>query len=422
MSPATLVLLVFFAALSLHLGLEELLAGLNIRVVRRGRGTVPGVLQGIVSPETHARGSTYICHRGRVHQVALLYGALLTIFYLFSGILGVTDRWVAQHVPWSARMQGVVLLMLFAFFNQLAHLPFQMYSTFVVETRFGFNKTTAQTFWLDKLKAGVLGVALGVPFLYGLLWFMSDTGPHWWLWAAGFVVAFQGVVMLLYPVLIAPLFNKFTPLADGDLKRSLEELAARCHFAARGIFVMDGSKRSAHSNAYFTGFGRARRIVLFDTLIQQMSVTELAAVLAHEIGHYKRHHIYKGLALSIALTIAGFYVLSLLLNWPPLYRAFDVSGPAAPMGLLLFSLIVSHLTFWAEPLFNGLSRKYEYEADAYAAAEADGAALASALIKLHEKNLQTAVPHPAYSAYHYSHPTLFERVGALRNHSSGGVA
>ena len=303
---------------------------------------------------------------------------------------------------------------MFSFLSGILSLPLELYETFRLEARFGFNQTTTGTFWLDKLKGLLLALVIGVPFLYALLAFVIYTGALWWLWAALFVIAFQLALTIIYPLLIAPLFNKFTPLAEGELKQRLEELARQCAFAVRGIFVMDGSKRSAHSNAYFTGLGRARRIVLYDTLIKQMSVPELAAVLAHEIGHYKKKHILKMLALSSVLTLCGFYVLSLLLYWKPLYAAFRLGAPSVPMGLLVFSLIAGHLAFWAKPFFSWLSRKYEYQADAYAAGQAGAAPMETALIKLFEKNLSTLLPHPLYSAYHYSHPTLAERIRALR--------
>jgi STE24 endopeptidase len=328
-----------------------------------------------------------------------------------------------RPLPFGDIGRGVALLVLFGLIRSILNLPFELYSTFRIESRFGFNKTTARTFWMDRLKGLVLSLVIGIPFQYAILAFIVNGGKHWWLWASLFVIAFQLVMMVAFPILVAPLFNKFTPLNDGELKSRLEELARRCQFAARGIFVVDGSKRSTHSNAYFTGIGKSRRIVLYDTLIEQMNTDELAAVLAHEIGHYKRKHIIQRLALTVVLTPVAFYVLGLLIDWKPIYDAFGMGSllsasipPArhVAVGVLIFMLISGDFIFWVGPLFSLLSRKHEYEADAYAAQQTSAAPMASALVKLSEKNLSTLLPHPAYSAYHYSHPTLLERLAALR--------
>lgn len=406
----------FLAMFAAHFGLERLLSILNIRHVLAHRDGVPAALQGKVSIETQARSVEYTLARAKFGHVAAVYDALVLLAVLFGGVLPWLDARIAGVVT-GELTRGVVLLFAASVAGGLLHLPLELYSTFVLEERFGFNKTDAKTFLLDKIKALIVGVVIGVPFMYGLLSFMHYSGPLWWVWAALFVIGFQFLMMVLYPLFIAPLFNKFTPLGDGELKAKLEDLAQRTNFATRGIFVMDGSKRSSHSNAYFTGFGRARRIVLFDTLIQQMSVAELAAVLAHEIGHFKLKHIPKMLILSTLMTLAGFFALNLLLNFAPMYRAFGIAEPNVALGLLLFSLIAGEFTFWAGPLFNRLSRKHEYEADAFAAQQTSAEPMETALIKLHEKNLSTTVPHPAYSAYHYSHPTLIERIGALRRSS-----
>ena len=316
-----------------------------------------------MTPETHARSIEYTLARAKFGNLAAVYDAVTELFFLFSGIFAFLFFTVDARGP-GGLTNGVLLMAAVTIFFSLMSLPIQIYSTFVLEAKFGFNKTDVRTFILDRIKGAIVGALVGVPFLYGLLWFIQSTGEWWWVWATVFVIGFQLAMVVIYPLLIAPLFNKFSPLGEGELKAKLEALAQRCNFAARGIFVMDGSKRSAHSNAYFTGFGRARRIVLFDTLIEQLTSDELAGVLAHEIGHYKRGHIPRMLLLGSLLTLGGFFVLSLLIHWPPLYHAFGLPGPDPAAGLILFSLLAGHFTFWVGPLLNALSRKHEYEADA----------------------------------------------------------
>lgn len=413
MPSEKLVLLLFAIFFAAEFIIERVLAVLNARYVEKHRAAIPPPLSGLVTPENYARTAEYTLAKARFGHVQAAIGAALTLTILFSGLLPWLQRQVLA-LGYGELTSGVLLLGAFTVINMLLQLPLTAYSTFGLEARFGFNKTTPKTFILDRVKGLVISAVLGAPFLYALLAFMTRSGPLWWLWAALFVVAFQLVMMVLYPLVISPLFNKFTPLQEGELKTRLEALARHTNFALQGIFVMDGSKRSAHSNAYFTGLGKARRVVLFDTLVNQMSVPELAGVLAHEIGHYKLGHIPKMLVLMSALILASFYALSLLLNWPPLYAAFGLGEPNAAMGLLLFSLIAGVFTFWLGPFMNALSRKHEYEADAYAAEQTqDAPSMASALLKLHKENLSNLTPHPAFSAWHYSHPTLLERLAAL---------
>jgi STE24 endopeptidase len=422
MVPHLAFLLIFLIFFMLHFLIERALALINSRFVYAHRETVPPAVKDTISMETYARSIQYALTRARFGHVTSVYGAGLKLFFLFSGILLMLDEWL-RPLPFGELGRGVALIMAFFIIRNILDLPFDLYSTFRIESRFGFNKTTVKTFWMDQVKGFILSMLIGIPFQYAILLFIVKGGSYWWLWASVFVITFQIVMMIAYPILIAPLFNKFTPLQDGELKNRLVELAQRCQFAARGIFVVDGSKRSTHSNAYFTGIGNSRRIVLFDTLIEQMNIDELAAVLAHEIGHYKRKHILQRLALTIVMTPVAFYILGLLVNWKPMYEAFSMGSLFAPsvpperhvaIGVLLFSMIAGDFTFWVGPFFSFLSRKHEYEADAYAAQQTSAAPMASALMKLSEKNLSTLLPHPAYSAYHYSHPTLLERLGALK--------
>ena len=405
--------IVFLALFAIHFLFERVLSVLNTRHVLANRNHVPAALSGVVSPETYARSIDYTLAKARFGHVAAVWSAAIVMIYLFgdllSGFAAFTGFLNFEEVGY-----GVALIVAFTVSNSLMHLPLEVYSTFFLEKRFGFNKTTLGTFIIDKIKGVLLLVVLGIPFLYALMYFVTQSGELWWLWAALFVIGFQFLMMILFPLVIAPLFNKFTPLQEGELKTKLDELARRCDFATRGIFVVDGSKRSTHSNAYFTGIGKARRIVLFDTLIQQLSVAELTAVLAHEIGHYKKKHIIKFLAISVAFTFAGFYILNLVIDWDPMYQAFSLGVPSRAKGLIVISLIAGSFTFWMEPLMNRLSRKHEYEADAYAVEQTGSAEpMQGALLKLHEKNLSNLTPHPLFSAYHYSHPTLVERLKAL---------
>ncbi|MDB6112542.1 MAG: Ste24 endopeptidase, partial [Pedosphaera sp.] len=297
----------------------------------------------------------------------------------------------------------------------LPGLPFEYYGQFRLEERFGFNTTTPKLWWTDRLKGLLLAVVIGGPLLVLILKLVEWTGPLWWLWAWACLLAFQLIMLVLAPVLIMPLFNKFSPLPEGSLRNRLLALGQRTGFLARSIQVMDGSKRSRHSNAFFTGFGRFRKIVLFDTLVQQLSEPELEAVLAHEIGHYKKKHIPKMLLWSAASSLVGLYVISVLANQEWFYRSFGFEPGSLAPALLLFALLAGIVTFWFSPLAHWWSRRYEYQADAYAAQTMKEAqSLIGALRKLNEKNLSNLTPHPYYSGFYYSHPTLLEREQALR--------
>jgi STE24 endopeptidase len=299
-------------------------------------------------------------------------------------------------------------------------LPLEWFAQFHLEEEFGFNTTTPGLWWLDRLKGLGLALVLGLPLLALILLLAGRLGAGWWIWAWVCLAAFQLVMMILAPVLIMPLFNKFTPLPEGPLREALLDLGRRAGFRARDIQVMDGSKRSRHSNAFFTGLGRFRKIVLFDTLIRQLDPPELASVLAHEIGHCKKGHIPKMIALALGGWLLAFWVMAVLAraDWflPPFGFAAGEMAPA----LLLFALLSGLATFWVSPLFHGLSRRHEYEADAFAAELVQGnAPLISALRKLNEKNLSNLTPHPFYSGFYYSHPTLLEREAALKSWAAG---
>ncbi len=420
MTYERLVPIVFLTFFALEFLVERVLALLNARHVRAHSNAVPDAFKDSVDPETYRKSVDYTLTRLRFGTIEAAEHAVLKLVFLFSGLLPWLSARSMQFIS-NGYIGGAAYLMAIAFIGSLVETPLDLYSTFVIEAKFGFNKISFKEWLTDRVKEGLLAVLIMGPFIAGLLWLILKTGPLWWLWAALFLIGFQMTMSVLYPMIISPLFNKFKPLEDGELRRALDELAKRCHFAASGIYVMDGSRRSTHSNAYFTGLGGARRIVLYDTLVEHLATGELAAVLAHEIGHFKLKHIPKGMLLGCAIILGGFYAFSLALHWAPLYAAFgggtwpaDSSSPqGVAQGFSICMLIVGALTFWRKPLTHALSRKFEYEADAFAKTQTDEKSLRGALMKLFTKNLSNPMPHPLYSAYHYSHPSMVERLKAM---------
>jgi STE24 endopeptidase len=358
------------------------------------------------------RSRAYTLAKGRFALVSLAVSAATTLVALFSGLLPWLDE-ALRGAGLAGAHLFVAYLGVLALAGSVVGLPLSLYGTFVLEERFGFNRTRPALWLRDRAVGLALQLAIGGPLLYAVYGFMQFTGSLWWVWLFAFLVAFQVLLQWAYPTLIAPLFNRFTPLPEGPLRARLEALAAAAGFRNRGLYVMDGSRRSGHSNAYFTGLVRPR-IVLFDTLVAQMSVDEAASVLAHEIGHYRRRHIHRMLLVSAASALLMLFVLSLLVAWPPLYAAFGFAAPSLHAALALASLAGGPFVFWLSPLTARLSRRHEYEADRYAVelARAPGA-LKDALVRLNGENLANLHPHPWYSAWHYSHPTLVERLAAI---------
>ena len=386
---------------------------LNLKHVGAHSAAVPEAFKGFVDEATYRKCIDYTLAKGKFDQIETTYEVAILLIVLFSGVL----PWAFNHfTQWLGASAWAMAVFLFAvgFALTLPGLPLDWYDQFKLEERFGFNTSTQGTWWLDRLKGLLLGIVLGYPLLLLVLKFVDWTGSLWWLWAWAALLVFQMIIAVLAPVLIMPLFNKFTALPDGSLRERLLKLAEKTCFRARSIQVMDGSKRSRHSNAFFTGFGKFRKIVLFDTLIQQLAEPELEAVLAHEIGHFKKKHIPKMLVMSAIASLAGFYCLSVLARQDWFYRAFGFGvGNIAP-ALLLFGLLSGLVTFWISPIAHWWSRRYEYQADAFAAATMEEPrSLIGALRKLNEKNLSNLTPHPVYSSFYYSHPTLFEREQAL---------
>jgi len=417
MPPFVIIALVLILARAIA---ELWLSRLNQRHVCAHEDEVPPAFRGMIDEATYRRSVDYTLAKNRFGDITGVFDTLVLIAVLFSGVLPwAFGRFSASFGRSIWAMAGFLFLVGIAL--SLPGLPFAWYAQFKLEQRFGFNTTAMKTWVLDRAKGFLLAVLLGYPLLALVLKLIEWTGANWWLWAAAVVIAFQLLLLLIAPAIIMPLFNKFTPLPEGALRERLFALARRTRFPSRSIDVMDGSKRSHHSNAFFTGFGRFRKIVLFDTLIAQLTEPELESVLAHEIGHYKKRHVLKLIGVSITGVFMAFAVIAWLASQERFYRAFGFEhqgGFAAANvipAMLLFALLAGTISFWLSPLIHIWSRRFEYEADAFARATmGEPQSLIQALRKLNEKNLSNLTPHPLYSRFYYSHPTLLERERALR--------
>ena len=417
MTPFAIIALVLILARAIT---EVWLSQINQRHVRAQANEVPIAFRGVIDDATYRRSVDYTLAKGRFGDIANLFDAVLLIAVLFSGVLPwAFGSFTASFGASIWAMAGLLFVVGVAL--SILGLPFAWYAQFKLEGRFGFNTSTMRTWVFDRVKGFLLALLLGYPLLALVLKLIDWAGAVWWLWAAAVVIAFQLLLLLVAPAIIMPLFNKFTPLPQGILRERLFALAQRTDFPTRSIELMDGSKRSRHSNAFFTGFGRFRKIVLFDTLVAQLTEPELESVLAHEIGHYKKRHVLKLLGVSIAGVVAGFAAIAWLARQQWFYRAFGFehqAGFAAANvvpALLLFGLLAGTIIFWLSPFINSWSRRFEYEADAFArAAMGEAQSMVHALRKLSEKNLSNLIPHPLYSGFYYSHPTLLERERALQ--------
>ena len=397
---------------------ERYLDGLNVRYALSRRHEVPEAYQAFIDVGAYQKSIDYTVAKIRFSRYQATFDNGVLIAVLITGCLPLLFGELSAVLGEGIWGQSLVLICILALLS-LPALPFDWWSTFRIEQHFGFNKSTPALWLTDKIKGAVIGLVFIWPLLALLLYCVESAGKLWWIWGFGLFFSFQVIMVVVYPMFILPLFNKLKPLEAGDLRERLFALAERTGFSARTILVMDGSKRSGHSNAFFAGFGRFRRIVLYDTLIEQMSVDELEAILAHEIGHYKLGHIPKMIAVSALSTLALFAVLGGLSQSDWLTRAFFFEGAAAnafvPV-LLLVLLLSGVVSFWLSPLMSRLSRKHEYEADHFARdAVGTPAPLVQSLRKLHKENLSNLVPHPLYSAFYYSHPTLLEREHSLHN-------
>jgi STE24 endopeptidase len=408
--------LVFCALLLLVLLARLWLAGRQIRHVARHRGAVPAPFAASVSLASHQKAADYTMAKLRLDLVSKAWNAALLLAWTLLGGLELLNQGL-RAILGDGMVQQLALLAGFLAISSLLELPLTWVRIFRVEQRHGFNRMTPGLWLADGLRSAAVGSALGLPFAALLLWLMESAGPLWWLWCWAVWLGFNLLLLLVYPTLIAPLFNRFEPLADAALRERIEALLARCGFRSNGLYVMDGSRRSAHANAYFTGFGSARRVVFFDTLLKKLSPGEIDAVLAHELGHFRRGHLPRRLALMGAVSLLGFALLGWLSGQIWFYTGLGVRpnlvAPSSALALLLFASIAPLATFCLTPLLNRVSRRHEFEADAYACAQADGRELASALVKLYQDNASTLTPDPLYVRFHYSHPPAAERLARL---------
>jgi STE24 endopeptidase len=411
---------IFTAALLLSVALRFWLATRQMRHVAAHRGAVPPSFVGTVGLEAHQKAADYTLVRSRYGLVTLAFGTAVLLGWTLLGGLDALNALVRDVVqPRSGNLAyQLALLSAFVLISGVLDAPFDLYNTFRIEQRFGFNRMTLRLYLIDAAKGLLIGALIGLPMAALVLWLMASAGPWWWLWAWGAWVAFQLLLLVIYPTLIAPLFNKFEPLPDESLKQRVQALMTRCGFAAKGLFVMDGSRRSAHSNAYFTGLGAAKRVVFFDTLLKRLSVSEVEAVLAHELGHFKLRHVPKRMVTIFAIGLAALALLGWLSRQQWFFTGLGVApnlaAPNDALALLLFMLALPPLGFLITPLAARISRRHEFEADAYARAQTSGSDLANALLKLHEDNAGTLTPDPLYARFYYSHPPASERLAALK--------
>lgn len=405
--------LIFLAALGGTILLRLWLSQRHLRHISRHRDAVPDGFADAISLASHQRAADYSNAKTRLEMLHILVeGALLLAFTLGGGIQMLADFWQA----WlgDGLWRGVALILSVLAISSLIELPLGLYRTFVIDARFGFNRMTPGLFFADLIKQTLLGAALGVPLLLGVLWLMGRMGEYWWLYVWLAWMAFNLMILMLYPSVIAPLFNKFTPLQDAVLSARVETLLKKCGFRSQGLFVMDGSRRSSHGNAYFSGLGASKRIVFFDTLLARLDHDEIEAVLAHELGHFKRRHVIKRIAAMFVLSLAGLWLLGWLMQQPWFYHGLGVATPDTASALLLFLLAGPAFTFPLHPLASLISRHHEFEADRYAAEHAGGEHLIHALVKLYQDNAATLTPDPLHSVFYDSHPPAAQRVAHLR--------
>ncbi|MCK5672223.1 MAG: M48 family metallopeptidase, partial [Spirochaetales bacterium] len=407
------ILILYIVFFTLDFLFQNYLTILNIGELKKNSKSVPSVFKNHIDFETYKKSSEYTRVKSYFTIVSGIFSSIILLVIILTGTFGDIDI-IIESYGLNPYVEGIVYIFALSIVFYIIGLPFSLYSQFKIEEQFGFNKMTIGLFIKDQIKNLVLSGVILTILLLGLFWFMEKAGAYWWIIASLGFITFQLVLSIAYPLLIAPLFNKFAPLEENDLKNLLRNLAEKLKFRTTGIFVMDGSRRSGHSNAYFTGVGKAKRIVLYDTLVSILSQTQIAAVLAHEIGHYKKHHLIKGLILSFFVTTLGFYVVNIFLNYLPLFEAFGFSRVSYHGIFVILSFAAGPFTFFLTPLFTMWSRKHEYEADAFAARNTDyGNDLKEGLIIMSKENLSNLTPHPLYSFYHYSHPTVGERIKAI---------
>jgi STE24 endopeptidase len=409
--------IIFVAALLVTTLLKLWLARRQLTCITAHQGEVPAAFRAQITLSAHQKAADYTRAKTRLSVLSAVFdAALLLAFTLGGGI-----QWIATHATQtfsSPIAQGMAAIVAFLLISTLLQSPFDLYRTFVTEARFGFNKTSLGLYLSDALKSLLLGAVLGLPLLYAVLWLMQRMGDNWWLYVWGVWVAFNLLLLFIYPSFIAPLFNKFMPMQDDSLKQRIEALLQRCGFTAQGLFVMDGSRRSAHGNAYFTGFGKTKRIVFFDTLLARLTPSEIEAVLAHELGHFKHRHIVKRIAFTFAASLGFLWLLAQLMQAEWFYQGLGVNMPATSLStalaLLLFFVVLPVFSFLLNPLLSAYSRKHEFEADAYAVSQTGSTDLGNALVKMYQDNASTLTPDPLYSKFYDSHPPALVRISRLQ--------
>ena len=408
---------VFLIALLLTFCVRMWLATRHIHHVLAHRDSVPDNFSAQISLEAHQKAADYTCAKTRLGYVSISLETLLLLIVTLGGGLSILVSFWSNLLS-DPIASGMALIISTILLMSVAEIPVSYYRTFVIEQQFGFNEMTPRMFLADLIKRAGLGLLFGMPLLLGMLWLMEKMGANWWFFAWLAWMAFNVVVLAIYPTWIAPLFNKFAPLEDAPLRTRIEQLMRKCGFKSSGLFVMDGSRRSNHGNAYFTGFGKTKRIVFFDTLLSRLDVSEIEAVLAHELGHFKRRHVIKRIGWSFAMSLVFLWLLGYLMQQDWFYQGLGVSVSSVPStatALLLFFLVMPAFTFLFQPMASLYSRKHEFEADEYAAHNASATDLMRALVKLYQDNAATLTPDPLHSAFYDSHPPALMRIARLRN-------
>lgn len=404
--------ILFVIALLLSLFTQLWLSNRQSKSVSQHRASVPTAFAEQISLEQHQKAADYTQAKLAVNKIELIYGAVLLIAWTLGGGLDYADKTI-RSFGYGEITTGLLVIFSIMFVSAIIDLPFTLYRTFKIEQRFGFNRMTIKQFVKDMIIQTLLTLVLAVPLIAGILWLMEDASPLWWVYVWAVLLGFGLLISWIFPTFIAPLFNKFVPLEDKTLRERITQLMDRCGFASNGIFVMDGSKRSSHGNAYFTGLGKNKRIVFFDTLLETLDPNEVEAVLAHELGHFKHHHVRKGLILNAIITLLGLALLAWLIKQDAFYQALGVSNASTYMALILFSMVTPLFSIYLQPLMSFISRKHEFEADDFAAEQSQPQTLIKALVKLYRDNASTLTPDALYSAFHDSHPPAPVRVAHL---------
>jgi STE24 endopeptidase len=408
----TIFTLVFLIALFISYSIQFWLSGRQKAYVAEHRSRVPEAFAGKVSLAAHQKAADYTIEKSKLGDIDGIIGVVVLLLMTLGGVINwAFETWSA--IISSPLMAGVTASATIFLIMTLIDIPTSVYQTFVIEEKYGFNKSTVRQFIKDHLLQLALGAAIGLPLLGLILWIMDSLGSLWWLWAWGVIMAFSLLMSWLFPTVIAPLFNKFTPLEEGSLKDRIQKLLTRCGFNSKGIFIMDGSKRSGHGNAYFTGIGNNKRIVFFDTLVKSLDEEELEAVLAHELGHFKCKHVIKMLIATSVMSLISLAILGWLIDQPWFYNGLGVAQKSNAAALLLFLLVSPVFTLFLQPISAYFQRKFEFEADSFAADHAQATKMISGLVKLYEENASTLTPDPLYSAFHYSHPPAAIRIAHL---------